>query len=109
MLARKDFPGRTTSFQYDDRDRLVLKTYPDGTDVAFTGQTTIQAYTPSGRRLTARDGRGTTSYSYDQRDRPTGVTYPDGSKLDCAYDGKGNRTARACPKICVSGSLGVGS
>jgi RHS repeat-associated protein len=53
--------------------------------VAFT-------YTPTGRRETATDERGTTRYEYDTLDRLAALLYPDGRKLEYAYDGNGNRT-----------------
>jgi RHS repeat-associated protein len=86
LASRTDLMGRKTTFQYDQRDRLKLKTYPDTSTVSFT-------YTSTGQRLTAVDARGTTSYEYDERDRPIQLTYPDGRRLNYGYDDQGNRTS----------------
>jgi RHS repeat-associated protein len=79
--------GRTTTYGYDENNRLLSRTYPESTqNVAFT-------YTPTGRRSTAVDTRGTTSFDYDLRDRLKSLTYADGRKLEYGYDGAGNRTS----------------
>jgi RHS repeat-associated protein len=87
LLTRTDFMGRTTTYGYDpDNSRLTSRSYPDpAQNVSFT-------YTPTGRRKTAVDARGTTSYGYDQRDRLKTLTYPDGRSLGYDYDRQGNRT-----------------
>ena len=51
---------------------------------------TSPSYTPTGRRLTATDARGTTQYAYDTRDRLTSLTHPDGRALQYDYDAQGN-------------------
>jgi RHS repeat-associated protein len=84
-IARIDFQGRRTTFQYDVHNRLLGRTFPDGTGHAFT-------YSATGQRLTATDARGVTRYSYDTRDRLTAVEYPDGRRLTYGYDAVGNRT-----------------
>ena len=85
LANRTDFMGRTTSYDYDNADRLTARLYPNAAEnVAFT-------YTPSGRRLTATDARGTTTYGYDVRDRLTSLVQPDVGGLSYAYDANGNR------------------
>jgi RHS repeat-associated protein len=85
LLTRTDFMGRNTSYDYDDADRLTARRYPNATEnVQFT-------YTPTGRRLTASDGRGTTTYGYDLRDRLTSLLQPGVGSLSYGYDGNGNR------------------
>jgi RHS repeat-associated protein len=86
LARRVDFNGAAVTYDYDAADRLVRRSYPDGSAVTFS-------YTPTGRRATATDARGTTSYSYDIRDRLTGLSEPDGSSLTYAYDAQGNRTS----------------
>jgi RHS repeat-associated protein len=87
LTSHTDFMGRVTTYAYDpDTDRLASRTYPNPDEnVAFT-------YTPTGRRKTATDSRGTTSYAYDLRDRLVSLTYPDGRSLGYDYDPQGNRT-----------------
>ncbi len=86
VVLRTDFMGQTTSYAYDLRGRVLSRTYPDGSVVSFT-------YTPTGRRATMTDARGTTSYAYDSRDRVVQMTYPDGRALAYGYDAHGNRTS----------------
>jgi RHS repeat-associated protein len=86
LASRTDFMGRTIVHGYDIADRLTSMTYPGSSTVGFT-------YTPTGRRLTATDARGTTGYGYDLRDRLTSLTYPDGRRLGYAYDAASNRTS----------------
>ena len=72
LETRTDFMGRLTTYAYDVNNRLLSRTYPNPAEnVAFT-------YTPTGRRLTATDARGTTTYDYDAATASTTLTYPDG-------------------------------
>jgi RHS repeat-associated protein len=90
VTSTTDFEGNTTTFTYDERDRLVAKSYPDGTSVLFT-------YTPTGQRATATDARGTTRYVYDARDRLLTRTDPDTTAISYRYDAASNRTAVTTP------------
>ncbi len=67
-----DLNGASTTFSYDNENRLSRKDYPDHTYVSYT-------YTPAGQRQTVTDYRGIMSYQYDIRDRLTHVGNPDGS------------------------------
>src|SRR5262249_34078007 len=75
MTSRKDFNGHTTTYQYDNMNRLKTKTadtfFSTGacapgacgpTQVTFT-------YTSTGRRQSMTDASGKTNYSYATRDR----------------------------------------
>jgi RHS repeat-associated protein len=86
VTTRVDFLGRATTYSYDSMNRLTQRTYPDTSTVGFT-------YTPTGRRASVTDARGTTSYDYDSRDRVTRLTYPDGRALEYGYNGVGARTS----------------
>lgn len=83
--TRVAFDGALTRYSYDLASRLTRRDYPGGSAHRFS-------YTPTGRRATMTDARGTTTYAYDLRDRPTGIAYPDGRELAFAYDAAGNRT-----------------
>jgi RHS repeat-associated protein len=85
VVSRIDFERRATSYVVDPLGRVLSRTYPDGTSVGFT-------YTPTGRRATVTDARGTTTYLYDVRDRLETLTYPEGRVLSMAYDPTGRRT-----------------
>ncbi len=94
MESKTDFNGQTIAFEYDANNRLTTKSYPDDTSVEFT-------YTPTGRRETVTDARGTTSYEYDARDRLLSRTDYDGTAesrtIGYTYDDAGNRTSVTVP------------
>ncbi len=85
LASHSNFQGTVSTYAYDTAGRLTLQTFPDGSTRTFT-------YTPTGRRATVTDGRGTTSYSYDNRDRLLEKVDPTGNKLSYSYDLNGNRT-----------------
>lgn len=95
---------RTTSYDYDELNRLAGIDYSDSTaDVSFV-------YDANGNRTAMTDGLGTETYSYDALDRLTAVirgsqsfsyvydvadhltqrTYPDGTTVDLTYDDDGH-------------------
>jgi len=98
-----DWGARTTTYGYDDANRLTTISYPNGliTTNAYDdadrlesitvkqGTTTIAsfAYTLDnvGNRLSMVDADGTTSYSYDELDRLTSVSYPTGIPASVTY------------------------
>jgi RHS repeat-associated protein len=86
LVRRTGFDGAVTTYTYDAADRLIGRGQPDGSAIAWT-------YTPTGRRATVTDGRGTTAYAYDGRDRLVSLTDPAGRSLTYAYDAAGNRTS----------------
>ncbi|WP_305847099.1 RHS repeat-associated core domain-containing protein [Rhodoferax sp. AJA081-3] len=60
--------GRTTTFTYDELNRLTLTQYPDGS-------THSTVYRPDNRKQSETDPRGmTTTYGYDTAGRLTSVT-----------------------------------
>lgn len=86
IVKTSDFNGDNIVYAYDKRDRLISKSYPDGTSTQF-------GYTLTGQRATVTDSRGMTQYVYDQRDRLLMRTDPDGTKVSYTYDLAGNRTS----------------
>jgi len=74
----------TTTYAYDNRNRLVLLTYPDGRALSY-------GYDAHGDRtsLTAKVGSTslTTTTAYDADDRPSTVTDPLGRAYGVTYDG----------------------
>ena len=58
LETRTDFMGRVTTYAYDDLNRLLTRTYP----APFSSQNVSFTYSPTGRRKTATDSRGTTTY-----------------------------------------------
>lgn len=86
LVQRADFNGAAVAYQYDARHRLIRRSYPDGSTASFT-------YTPTGKRASVIDARGTTAYGYDLRDRLVQLTDPTGASLGYTYDAQGNRTA----------------
>ena len=80
---KKTFGGVIIQYAYDAAGHLLSRTFPGGS-AAFT-------YTPTGRRKTAVDARGTTLYEYDSRDQLLRLVYPDGRQLRYVWDAAGNR------------------
>ena len=81
-----DAKGNTIRYAYDENDRLVNITYPDGTSVSYQ-------YDASGRRTAMTDSRGTTTYQYDQLSRLVKEDGPaDNDAISYEYDAAGNRT-----------------
>jgi RHS repeat-associated protein len=75
----------TTSYIYDQRDRLLSVSNPDGTTLIYT-------YDPAGNRTSVAAPSGTTEYAYDVLNRLATVTDPDGGLTTYSYDNTGNRT-----------------
>ncbi len=84
--------GQTTSFSYDNVNRLSLVDYSDpGTaDVSYS-------YDAHGNRTGMTDGTGSTGYSYDETDRLLAVTSPGPKTVGYRYDLDGNRTKVVYP------------
>ncbi len=87
LASTTDFNHNTVNFEYDARNRLTKKDFPDGlrsTDTTFT-------YTDTSQVETITDGRGLTVFEYDFQDRLKLRTDPDGSTIAYEYDAAGNR------------------
>jgi RHS repeat-associated protein len=85
LLSETDANKNATTYQYDDLNRVVKTTYPDGTYETRT-------YDSAGNLLTRTDPKGQTlSYAYDALNRLAKVTYPDSSSVSYTYDANGNR------------------
>jgi len=77
----------TTSFTYDNANRLTMTTYPDGSS-------TRVIYNSIGKQSATIDQLGRqTSYTYDDMGRLTRTDFPDGSNEQSTYDGEGRRLA----------------
>ncbi len=76
----------TTSYQYDHRNLLTQKTFPDTTTVNWT-------YDAAENLKTQVDGAGTTTYGYDADNFLSSVTEPTtGRVINFSVDNNGNRT-----------------
>ena len=76
------FNGVSTTYIYDQLNRLLSRATPGETTVSFT-------YTNTGKRHTMTDASGTTTYTYDNMDRLTSKQTPEGT-LSYTYDAAGN-------------------
>ena len=74
--------GVTTTYTYDNLNRLLSRSTPGETTVSFT-------YTATGKRQTMTDASGTTTYSYDDMDRLSSKATPQGT-LSYTYDTAGH-------------------
>ena len=91
LTDKVEVPGLfDTSFDYDDRGRLISTTVE-------SRQTTF-AYNASGFLASVTDPQGrVTLYSHDPVGRVTGVERPDGSTIGFVYDNNGNLTRLTVP------------
>ncbi|MDV6032260.1 MAG: hypothetical protein F9B45_19665 [Phycisphaera sp. RhM] len=125
-LTEKDYPGtRTTKFtylqngqpetiedhrgitrfRYDERDRLLSRTDPDGSNISYTyddsgnrtsvtttvfgnaPRTTVYSFDVQGRMETVTDPEGgVTTYGYDQAGRQISMEYPNSTREIRQYD-----------------------
>ncbi|MCM8529210.1 MAG: PA14 domain-containing protein [Lentisphaeraceae bacterium] len=69
LLSSSDAVGRTTTFEYDSRDRITKTTFSDGsTELFFFGENNYDA----NLLVKKKDRNGnTTSFTYDAKGRPT--------------------------------------
>ena len=76
------FNGVTTTYGYDNLNRLTSRATPGETTVSFT-------YTATGKRASMTDASGTTNYTYDSMDRLISKETPEGT-LSYTYDAAGH-------------------
>lgn len=97
-----DALNRTTSFEYNARNQVVLTTNPDGTQarrdydaasgrltasIDALGHATRYTYTALGEMATLTDANGNTyAFEYDNARRKTATIYPDSTRELRAYD-----------------------
>ena len=85
LLTQTDALGRTTSFQYDLMNRLVLKTLPGGQTEQFD-------YDAAGNLLSHTDLDGTvTTFSYDDLGRKVSRSTTGGDTVTYTYNDLGQR------------------
>jgi len=87
LLSVKDAKSQTTTYQYDDLNRLTVTIYPDGTNQTNN-------YDNVGNLISVKSPNGTTiTYAYDALNRLANTTYPGGSTVLYSYDRDGNRAS----------------
>src|SRR5438874_2320975 len=85
MLTLRDYNGKTTTYGYDEVNRLLSRT-PD----ASLGEAVESfTYTRTGKRASMTDASGMTTYTYDAMDRLKTKVTPQGT-LTYGYDAAGN-------------------
>ncbi|MGA9761099.1 MAG: RHS repeat-associated core domain-containing protein [Gaiellaceae bacterium] len=90
LIATKTPSGGKTSQSYDASNRLVSKSYSDGTpSVSY-------AYDLAGNKISMTDGTGETTYAYDEANQLVGSSGPSGNFI-YAHDSDGNVTSRTYP------------
>jgi RHS repeat-associated protein len=82
LATATHFNGVTTTYTYDQLNRLLSRSTPGEAPVSFT-------YTATGKRQTMSDASGTTTYTYDNMDRLTAKATPEGT-LNYTYDAAGH-------------------
>ncbi|MGA1842659.1 MAG: RHS repeat domain-containing protein, partial [bacterium] len=79
-----------TAFVYNERDRLLQRTDPDGATISYT-------YDEAGNRTSVTVPSGTNTYAFDALNRLSTVTDPDGGVTSYTYDAVGNRASITYP------------
>jgi len=79
-------PGATHTFSYDELNRLILRSFADGTTVKYV-------YDLEGNLATMTDGAGATRYTYDSMNRLATVTTPNGKSVQYTYDAAGHQSS----------------
>jgi RHS repeat-associated protein len=82
--------GGSISRSYDAANRLLEKSYSDGTPAVSN------SYDPVGNRISMTDATGNTTYAYDAGDRLVSATNPSGGFI-YLYDSGGNLLSRTYP------------
>ncbi len=80
----------TTSYTYDNRDRIIRVDNPDGSSIRYTYDG-VGNITSTITQLSASSTSYTTTYTYDKLNRLKSVTDPDGRVTTYEYDANGNR------------------
>gem|GEM_PF-2869729 len=83
LMTQTDRKGYTTTYTYDDIDRLIHLTFADGSALKY-------GYDVQGRATSFTDQLGNvTTQTYDSKGRLVKVTYPDASEETYNYDAVG--------------------
>jgi YD repeat-containing protein len=88
LQSKTDFNGKTSTYDYDNANRLVSKT----PDASYNAQPVTFTYNALGQRLTMVDASGTTTYTYDGSNRLRTKATPQGT-LTCSYDAASDLTS----------------
>lgn len=89
LLSSTNAAGQSTSFEYDQLNRLTKASFPDATHVDYS-------YTSSGKVSSVTDQRGlVTLYSYDSFGNRTSQRSPDSGDTHYTYDSVGRILSEA--------------
>lgn len=132
QLTKTDARGKTTSYSFDNLDRLTKLDYPTGTDtiLEYDGGATPTPAT-AGELTKITDEAGQTSFTYDSAgrlttktqvsngktftvtyiwgdsgsalDKLTAITYPSGNRVNYAYDATGTVSGITVNKVNTNG------
>lgn len=75
-----------TQFAYDERDRLIARTDPNGPYISPGGPTIQYTYDDSSNRTSVQTPNGTTTYGFDAQNRLNSVIDRDGLETTYRYD-----------------------
>jgi RHS repeat-associated protein len=90
-------PGGTTSYTYDDQDRLLA---------LISGPLTqTYTYTGNGELASKTDGTQITTYQYDELGNLVAVTLPNGTPVEYLIDGRNRRIGKKVDTVLTQGFL----
>ncbi len=92
-------PDGTTTYSYDNQDRLLSFTKPG------SQQPTVHSYTANGELQSKTEDGQTTTYEYDVLGQLRKVNLPDGTFVEYLIDGQNRRIAKKVNGILVQGFL----
>ena len=92
-----DYNGKTTTYTYDEINRLKTKA-PDSSFLQLGDTQVTFAYTATGKRQSMTDAAGQTVYTYDNMDRLKTKQTPQGT-LTYGYDAAGNLTSMVSSNV----------
>ncbi|QUY46218.1 putative Ig domain-containing protein [Acaryochloris marina] len=75
-----------TQFAYDERDRLIARTDPNGPYISPGGPTIQYTYDDASNRTSVQTPNGTTTYGFDAQNRLNSVIDRDGFETTYRYD-----------------------
>ena len=93
LVSIRDAMLKTTSYHYDELDRLYWVDYPEPGEGVDEAADVEYEYDALGRRTKMTDGVGETTWVYNNLDLPETISAPLSPSVSYDYDWRGNRAS----------------